>query len=172
MSVQWLAPQTKQAALQKLAATDVQVDIRSLEGLFTRSRPARCLLEHAAAARRFNVNEERQQVGKPTPRDFWLPRRRRHPPTAISSWSSTKCFAGRPLQPPFFNPDATDAVNYGAFGITVAHDLTHFIEAWGCQRPAGHPTNWWTDADRQQFKHAVNAWSIIRWLFHRAGCAP
>jgi endothelin-converting enzyme/putative endopeptidase len=57
------------------------------------------------------------------------------------------------LQPPFFNPDATDAVNYGAFGITVAHDLTHFIDSLGAANDVqGLPTNWWTDADRQQFK--------------------
>src|SRR5882757_1711257 len=155
MSVQWLAPQTKQAALQKLAATDVQVGYPDHWKDYSHVRVRRdAFWNNAAAARRFNVNEERQQVGKPTPRDFWLPT-----PTPSSAdgyliveLNKMVLPAGQ-LQPPFFNPDATDAVNYGAFGITVAHDLTHFIDSLGAANDLqGHPTNWWTDADRQQFK--------------------
>jgi endothelin-converting enzyme/putative endopeptidase len=56
------------------------------------------------------------------------------------------------LQPPFFNPDATDAVNYGAMGITVAHDLTHAIDATGAAiDPRLQRNNWWSEKDRHEF---------------------
>jgi len=154
MAVQWMAPQTKKVALQKLAATDVQVGYPDHWKDYSRVSVRRdAFWNNAAAARRFNVNEERQQVGKPTPRDFWLPT-----PTPSSADGylivelNKMVLPAGVLQPPFFNPDATDAVNYGAFGIAVAHDLTHFIDSLGAANDLqGHPTNWWTDADRQQF---------------------
>jgi putative endopeptidase len=154
IAVQWLAPQTKKVALQKLAATDVQVGYPDRWKDYSRVRVGRdTYWYNAAEGRRFNVNEDRQQVGKPTPRDFWLPT-----PTPSSSDGylivelNKLVLPAGVLQPPFFNPDATDAVNYGAFGIAVAHDLTHFIDSLGAANDLqGYPTNWWTDADRLQF---------------------
>jgi putative endopeptidase len=154
MAVQWMSPQTKKVALQKLAATDVQVGYPDHWKDYSRVSVRRdAFWINAAEGRRFNVNEDRQQVGKPTPRDFWLPT-----PTPSSAdgyliveLNKMVLPAGQ-LQPPFFNPDATDAVNYGAFGIAVAHDLTHFIDSLGAANDLqGYPTNWWTDADREQF---------------------
>jgi len=155
MAVQWMAPKTKEVALQKLAATDVQVGYpdhwRDYSGVHVR-RDALWL--NVVAGRRFNVEQDRWQVGKPTSRGFWLPT-----PTPSSADGylivelNKMVLPAGLLQPPFFNPDATDAVNYGAFGIAVAHDLTHFIDGLGAANDVqGYPTNWWTDADRQQFK--------------------
>jgi putative endopeptidase len=154
MAVQWMAPQTKKVALQKLAATDVQVGYpdhwKDYSGTSVRRDT---FWMNAAEGRRFNVNEDRQQVGKPTRRDFWLPT-----PTPSSADGylivelNKLVLPAGILQPPFFNAKATDAVNYGAFGIAVAHDLTHFIDSLGAANDLqGHPTNWWTDADREQF---------------------
>jgi putative endopeptidase len=155
MAVKWMAPTTKRVALQKLAATDVQVGYpdhwKDYSGVRVR-RDAFWL--NVVAGHRFNVEQDRRQVGKPTPRDFWLPT-----PTPSSADAylivelDKMVLPAGFLQPPFFNPDATDAVNYGAFGIAVAHDLTHFIDSLGAANDAqGYPANWWTDADRQQFK--------------------
>jgi putative endopeptidase len=154
MAVQWMAPQTKTVALQKLAATDVQVGYPDHWKDYSSVRVRRdAFWLNTVAGRRFNVEEDRQQVGKPTPRDFWLPA-----PTPSSADGylivelNKMVLPAGLLQPPFFNPDATDAVNYGAFGIAVAHDLTHFIDSLGAANDVrGYPTNWWTDADRQQF---------------------
>jgi putative endopeptidase len=154
MSVQWMAPQTKKVALQKLAATNVQVGYPDHWTDYSRVRVRRdAFWNNTAAGRRFNVSVDRQQVGKPTPRDFWLPT-----PTPSSADGylivelNKMVLPAGVLQPPFFNPDATDAVNYGAFGIAVAHDLTHFIDSLGAANDLqGYPANWWTDADRRQF---------------------
>ena len=57
------------------------------------------------------------------------------------------------LQPPAFDLAASDAVNYGAIGIGVAHDLTHAIDALGADFDAtGQPRNWWTEPDRDAFQ--------------------
>jgi putative endopeptidase len=154
MAVQWLTPQTKKVALEKLAATDVQVGYPDHWKDYSGVRVRRdALWDNATAARRFNVSEDRQQVGKPTPRDFWVPT-----PTPSSADGylivelNKMVLPAGLLQPPFFHANATDAVNYGAFGIAVAHDLTHFIDSLGAANDLqGYPTNWWTDADRQQF---------------------
>ena len=155
MAVQWMAPKTKEVALQKLAATDVQVGYpdhwKDYSGVHVRRDT---LWLNVVAGRRFNVEQDRRQVGKPASRDFWVPT-----PTPSSAEGylivelNKMVLPAGLLQPPFFNPDATDAVNYGAFGIAVAHDLTHFIDSLGAANDVqGYPTNWWTDADRQQFK--------------------
>jgi putative endopeptidase len=154
-AVQWMAPRTKEIARQKLAATDVQVGYPDHWKDYSGVRVRRdTLWQNVVAGRRFNVEQDRRQVGKPTSRDFWL-----STPTPSSADGylivelNKMVLPAGLLQPPFFNPDATDAVNYGAFGITVAHDLTHFIDSLGAANDVrGYPTNWWTDADRQQFE--------------------
>jgi endothelin-converting enzyme/putative endopeptidase len=154
-AVQWMAPRTKEIALQKLTATDVQVGYPDHWKDYSGVRVRRdSLWQNVVAGRRFNVEQDRRQVGKPTSRDFWL-----STPTPSSADGylivelNKMVLPAGLLQPPFFNPDATDAVNYGAFGITVAHDLTHFIDSLGAANDLrGYPTNWWTDADRQQFE--------------------
>jgi putative endopeptidase len=152
--IQWMTPQTKQVALEKLAATDVQVGYpdhwKDYAGVSVR-RDA--LWSNTAAGRRFNLNKERKAVGNPTPRDFWVttPSPSDAGGYLIVELNKMIIPAGS-LQPPFFNPAATDAVNYGAFGIAVAHDLTHFIDSLGAANDVqGRPSNWWTDSDRQQF---------------------
>jgi predicted metalloendopeptidase len=59
------------------------------------------------------------------------------------------------LQPPFFDPDAPDAVNYGAIGVTLGHEITHSFDNQGAQfGPHGELTNWWTKADMDHFTAA------------------
>jgi endothelin-converting enzyme/putative endopeptidase len=58
------------------------------------------------------------------------------------------------LQPPAFDLARSDAANYGAIGIGVAHDITHAIDALGADfDAAGQPRNWWTEPDREAFQH-------------------
>jgi predicted metalloendopeptidase len=56
------------------------------------------------------------------------------------------------LQPPFFDKDADDAVNFGGIGVVIGHELTHGFDDQGSKFAAdGSLTNWWSDADRQEF---------------------
>ena len=153
-AVTWMEPATKQKALAKLAATDIQIgypdhwkDYSALgihrDGFWA----------NVAAGRKFSVEENRGQIGKPTNRSFW-----RLSPASPDSYiilevNSMVLTAGT-LQPPFFNADATDAVNYGAMGIAIAHDLTHAIDATGAAVDIlGQPRNWWTEKDHEEFEN-------------------
>jgi len=153
-AVAWMEPATKQKAIEKLAATDIQIGYPdhwkdySAVGIHRDTFWA-----NVAAGRKFNVEENRRQIGKPTDRSFW-----RLSPASPDSYiileiNSMVLTAGT-LQPPFFNPDATDAVNYGAMGIAIAHDLTHAIDATGgAVDISGQPKNWWTEKDHKEFEN-------------------
>lgn len=151
--VTWMTPETKKKALEKLATyrpqagyPDKWLDYSSL----TIRREA--LWDNVAAARRFNVDDNRGQIGKPSDPGRWqLP--------ASSSGAyldlqlNTIVLPAGFLQAPAFRMDATDAVNYGGIGAGVAHDMTHAIDAGGADLDAqGRPQNWWTDADRKEFE--------------------
>jgi endothelin-converting enzyme/putative endopeptidase len=105
-----------------------------------------------AEARRFNVSDMRRQAGQPTDRHSWL-----LPPSSPDAYLDPQLNelvvpAGF-LQPPFFDLDATDAVNYGAFGSGLAHDMTHAFDATGALYDAmGHSHTWWTNAEQQAFQ--------------------
>jgi putative endopeptidase len=151
-SVAWMEPATKQKAIEKLKATDIQIGYPDRWKDYSAVGIHRdTLWANVAAGRKFNVEENRGQIGRPTDRSFW-----RLSPASPDSYiileiNSMVLTAGT-LQPPFFNPDATDAMNYGAMGIAIAHDLTHAIDATGAAVDiSGQPKNWWTEKDHKEF---------------------
>ncbi len=151
-SVPWMTPETKRKALEKLSATDVQMGYpdawKNYSGLTIR-RDA--FWENIAAARAFDVREERSRLGKPTNRDLWA-LAPSSPDAYIDLQLNKLVLPAGFLQPPYFDPDATDAVNYGALGVGLAHDLTHAIDLSGSEIDImGRPRTWWTPADREEF---------------------
>ena len=149
----WMAPDTKRKALEKLSATDLQMGYpdqwKSYSGLTIRRDT---FWANVAAARTFGVNEDRLRIGKPTDRDLWA-LAPSSPGAYIDLQLNKLVLPAGFLQPPYFNIDATDAVNYGALGIGLAHDLTHAIDASGSEIDiVGRPQNWWTAADRAEFE--------------------
>lgn len=151
--VQWMTPETKRRALEKLSATDLQMGYpdqwKSYSGLTIRRDT---FWANVAAARAFGVNEDRLRIGKPTNRDLWA-LAPSSPGAYIDLQLNKLVLPAGFLQPPYFNIDATDAVNYGALGIGLAHDLTHAIDASGSEIDImGRPQNWWTPADREEFE--------------------
>jgi putative endopeptidase len=151
----WMAPATRQQALEKLANYDVKVGYPDLwtdySGLVIR-RDA--FWANVAAARRFGVDADRRRVGQRGSRALWqLPPS--SPDAYIDVQLNVMALPAGFLQPPAFNLAATDAVNYGAIGVGIAHDLTHAIDPLGADFDAtGQPRNWWTDPDRQAFQKA------------------
>jgi endothelin-converting enzyme/putative endopeptidase len=105
-----------------------------------------------AAARKFGVDAERRRVGRRVSRETWqLPPS--SPDAYIDVQLNVMALPAGFLQAPAFDLAASDAVNYGAIGVGVAHDLTHAIDALGADfDAAGQPRNWWTEADRQAFQ--------------------
>jgi endothelin-converting enzyme/putative endopeptidase len=149
----WMAPETKKKALEKLAAYKIQVgypDKWRDHSSVTIGRET--FWANVAAGRRFNVDESRRHVGKPSDPGFW-----QLPPSSSAAYidlqlNSIVLPAGF-LQSWSFRLGATDAVNYGLIGAGAAHDMTHAIDIGGADVDhLGRPKNWWTDADRQEFE--------------------
>jgi putative endopeptidase len=149
----WMAADTRKRALEKLELTNVQLGYpdhwKDLSNVQIR-RDA--LWANIAQARKFNVEDLRRQVGKPTDRGGW-----QLPPSSPDAYldpalNELVLPAGF-LQPPYFDVEATDAVNYGALGSGLAHDMTHAFDVTGALIDAmGHTQTWWTDTDQREFQ--------------------
>jgi endothelin-converting enzyme/putative endopeptidase len=151
--VSWMAADTKKKALEKLDLTIVQAGYPDSWKDYSKVQIRRdALWANIAQARKFNVDDVRRQMGKPTDRNGWL-----LPPSSPGAYLDPQLnelvLPAGFLQPPYFNVEATDAVNYGSLGAGLAHDMTHAFDATGALIDAmGRAQNWWTDADQREFQ--------------------
>ena len=149
----WMAAATRQQMLAKLAAYDVKVgypDSWADTSSLVIRRDA--FWANVAAGRRFGVDADRRRVGQRVGREIW-----QLPPSSPDAYIDVQLnlmvLPAGFLQAPAFDLAATDAANYGAIGIGIAHDLTHAIDALGADFDAtGQPRNWWTPPDRDAFQ--------------------
>ena len=172
--LEWMAPATRAVALAKLDSYDVKVgypDAWADHSELTIRRHS--LWANVAAARRFGVEAGRKRVGSRRGRAVW-----QLPPSSPLAYIDVQlnqiALPAGFLRAPAFDAAASDAVNYGAIGTGIAHDLTHAIDAGGAEFDAdGRPRNWWTDADRQGFaaRAPVRGRSVRR-LLRRARPPP
>lgn len=152
-ALDWMTPATKRQAMVKLHAIVNKVgypnhwlDYSSIE-----LSPAAYYanLQHAAA---FQWRRDINKIGKPVDRGEW----RMTPPTVNAYYTplwNQIVFPAGILQPPFFSPTRNDAVNYGAVGIVMGHEMTHGFDDEGRQFDAqGNLRDWWTPADAKAFQ--------------------
>jgi putative endopeptidase len=152
-SVPWMTGETKKKAKEKLATAIFELgypDRWKDHSALTLRRDA--FWSNVAQGRRFNVDDARRQMGKPTDRHGWV-----LPPSSASAYLDPQLnelvLPAGFLQPPFFDPAASDAVNYGAMGAGLAHDMTHAVDATGAELdPLGRSRSWWTDTDKTAFQ--------------------
>jgi putative endopeptidase len=149
----WMSEPTKAAAnakldkiMLKLGYPDKWKDYSSLD--IKRDSYAQNFLR----ANNYSYREMVKKLGKPVDRTEWG----MTPPTINAYYNPSLneiVFPAGIMQPVFFNPDADDAVNYGCMGSVIGHELTHGFDDEGCQFDAdGNLKNWWTDADKANFK--------------------
>ena len=149
----WMDDQTRQEALKKLAAMNVKIgypdkwrDYSSIE--VSRDNYA----QNALNAAKFEVKRELDKIGKPVDRSEWG----MTPPTVNAYYNPNLneiVFPAGILQPPFFNPNADDAINYGGIGAVIAHEITHGFDDQGRQYDAqGNLRDWWTPESAQKYK--------------------
>ncbi len=154
--VAWMTPETRTKALAILAVYNPQIgypDHWKDYGSLTVRRHE--LWANVAAAHALGVRDNRARAGKATDRDLWQLTPSSPDAYILPELDQMVLPAGF-LQPPTFDLRASDAVNYGAIGIGVAHDLTHAIDASGSEVDiTGRHQGWWTAADRQQFDQAA-----------------
>ena len=151
----WMSEETKKVALEKLAAFYVKVGYPDkwddLSGLVI--DPKKSLLDNMIEASKFywNLNKEKH-YNKPVDSDEWF----MTPQTVNAYYNPTTneiCFPAGILQPPFFSKDFDDAVNYGAIGVVIGHEMTHGLDDQGRQYDKdGNLRQWWADSDVEAFK--------------------
>ena len=151
-TLDWMSPETKQKAMEKWASFKPMIGYpdkwRSWQGLsFKRNDYVGNIL----AARKFNSAYSMAKIGKPADRDEWG----MTPQTVNAYYNASKnviVFPAAILQPPFFDPNADIAVNYGGIGAVIGHEMLHGYDDKGSQFDAkGNFSNWWTESDRKGF---------------------
>jgi endothelin-converting enzyme/putative endopeptidase len=150
----WMGPQTKAKALEKLATFNPKIGYPDRWKDYARVEVGRgTSWANVAAGRRWNVADDRAQVGKPVDRGRWG----MTPPTSNAYYNpllNEIVFPAGILQPPAFSVDATDAVNYGAIGVVIGHEISHGFDDQGAQYDAkGRLANWWAKVDLEKFRH-------------------
>ena len=148
----WMDEATKQQALKKLAAFNVKIGYpekwRDYSLLKIDRGP---YLLNVMRSDRFEVARELNKIGKPVDRTEW----HMTPPTVNAYYNSHLneiVFPAGILQPPFFDPDADDAVNYGGMGAVIGHEMTHGFDDRGRQYDAvGNLRDWWSEESARKF---------------------
>ena len=153
-SLDWMSDSTKVRAQEKLAAFTVKIgypdkwkDYSTLE-----IDPSKSYYENLTNASAWYVNDNLSRLGKPTDKTEWG----MTPQTVNAYYNPTTneiCFPAAILQPPFFNPDADEPVNYGAIGVVIGHEMSHGFDDQGRHFDKdGNMVNWWTDEDAAKFE--------------------
>ena len=149
---EWMQPATKKLAIAKLNALQVQIGYPDAWHDYSAMRIDRNdFFANVRAAWAWGEQYEIAKIGKPVSHKDWA----MTAPT-VNAYSSTTdvkvVFPAGILQPPFFDPDADDAANYGAIGAVIGHEIGHQFDDGGSKYDAaGALKNWWTDADRKNF---------------------
>jgi endothelin-converting enzyme/putative endopeptidase len=149
----WMSPQTKERALEKLSTFNPKIGYPDKWKDYSHVPIGRASYwEDIAAARTFNVDDDLATIGKPVDRGRWG----MTPPTSDAYYNpllNEIVFPAGILQPPAFNMQANDAVNYGAIGVVIGHEISHGFDDQGAQYDAqGRLKNWWTDEDLKKFQ--------------------
>jgi putative endopeptidase len=155
--LEWMSPETKAKAKEKLATYNPKIgypkkwrDYSALE--IVAGDPVGN--DYRAGA--FEYNRRLAKLGQPVDRDEWG-----MTPMTVNAYYNPGLneivFPAAILQPPFFDPNADDAVNYGGIGAVIGHEISHGFDDSGAQYDAkGALKDWWTKDDKDKFKTATN----------------
>ncbi|SFD24442.1 endothelin-converting enzyme Metallo peptidase. MEROPS family M13 [Chitinophaga sp. CF118] len=153
----WMGDSTKKMAHKKLASFTYKIgypdkwkDYSTID-----IKPA-TLIENIVSASHFSHKEALDKIGKPVDKTEWG-----MTPQTVNAYynplNNEVVFPAGILQPPFFNANADDAINYGGIIAVIGHEFTHGFDDQGSQFDAdGNLKNWWTDKDRKNFMALSN----------------
>jgi putative endopeptidase len=151
--LKWMSDATKTQAQAKLATFKRKIGypdkLRGYKGLTVDNRS---YANNLLRSNQFNIRRNFADLGKPRDKTRWP----YSPTTVNASYSSINndiTFPAGILQPPFFNFAADDAINYGAIGGVIGHEISHGFDDQGSRYDAeGNLKMWWTDEDRKLFE--------------------
>ncbi|MBC3811075.1 M13 family peptidase [Undibacterium aquatile] len=151
-TLDWMSPETKKEAQAKLATFTPKIGYpnkwKDYSALHITKGDA---VGNLRAIRSFAAQTELNKLGKPIDRDEWG-----MTPQTVNAYYNPEMneivFPAAILQPPFFNPKADDAVNYGGIGTVIGHEISHGFDDQGAQYDgAGNLRDWWTKEDHVKF---------------------
>ncbi len=154
----WMGPETKEEAYRKLEAFRPKIAYPDKWKDFSDLEIRRGdLFGNAQRVREFNYADEVSRLGEPTDREEWG-----MTPQTVNAYYNPSfneiVFPAGILQPPFFDPAADLAVNYGGIGAVIGHEMGHGFDDQGSKSDwAGVQRNWWTDEDRANFEEFATA---------------
>lgn len=152
LQLDWMSDSTKQQALAKLEKFNKKIGYpdkwKDYQGLHI--EPDK-LAENVMRCRQWGYAFMVNKLGKPLDRSEWF-----MTPQTVNAYYSPSMneivFPAAILQPPFFNPDADDAINYGGIGAVIGHEFTHGFDDQGAKFDGhGNMHNWWSEKDKAQF---------------------
>ncbi|MEO8167906.1 MAG: M13 family metallopeptidase, partial [bacterium] len=151
-SIDWMGDATRKKALEKMDAFDLKIGYpdkwKTYDGLMVDRGP---YVQNLMRVNTYETHRELDKIGKPVDRTEW----HMSPPTVNAYYNPTMneiVFPAGILQPPFFDPNADDAVNYGGMGAVIGHEITHGFDDQGRQFDAkGNLSDWWTKDDADRF---------------------
>ncbi|WP_434927017.1 M13 family metallopeptidase [Shewanella sp. HL-SH2] len=157
-SLDWMSADTKVAAKDKLAKFNPKIGYPNKWDDYTKlTIKADDLLGNAKRAAIFEHNKNLAKLGQPIDKDEW----HMTPQTVNAYYNPTMneiVFPAAILQPPFFNLEADDAVNYGGIGAVIGHEMGHGFDDQGAKFDGeGNMRDWWTEADLKAFEAKGNA---------------
>jgi len=157
-TLDWMSPQTKQEARQKLARFTPKIGYpKKWRDYSSMTFTASDLIGNVLRASEFEYNRNVNKLGKPIDRDEWG-----MTPQTVNAYYNPELneivFPAAILQPPFFNPAADDAVNYGGIGAVIGHEISHGFDDQGSQYDGeGNLRDWWTKDDHAKFAEKTQA---------------
>jgi putative endopeptidase len=152
-NLDWMTDETKTQALAKLAAFTSKIGFPDEWRDYSKLDIEReSYLANVRAADAFEMRRNLDKIGQPIDRNEWG----MSPQTVNAYYSPVMneiVFPAAIMQPPMFDGEADDAINYGAMGSVIGHEFMHGFDDKGSQFDAqGNMENWWTDEDRQHFE--------------------
>ncbi len=152
-SLTWMSEETKAKAREKLATFTVKIGYpdkwKDYSGISI--DPTKSYLENVSAAAKWYSQDNLSKLNKPVDKDEW----HMTPQTVNAYYNPTTneiCFPAAILQPPYFDPSADDALNYGAIGVVIGHEMTHGFDDQGRKFDKnGNLADWWTEQDAERF---------------------
>lgn len=152
----WMSDETKQRALDKLHKMTVKIaypdEWKDYSELMVDSpKDGGSYFSNSINLNKWNYNQDIEKLGKPVDRKEWG-----MAPQIVNAYfnpvNNEIVFPAAILQPPFYDPMADEAVNYGGIGAVIGHEISHSFDDSGSRFDGdGNLKNWWTDQDREKF---------------------
>ncbi len=152
----WMSEETKKKALVKLAGFRTKIGYPDKWRDYSKLKIGTDLVQNVRNTRLFELQRQLNKLDKPVDKDEWF-----MTPQTVNAyynpiWNEI-VFPAAILQPPFFNVNAEDAVNYGGIGAVIGHEIGHGFDDSGRKYDGdGNLRDWWTEADAEKFEVRKN----------------